>query len=559
MGLDKERENINFLKSVTGSPQVFLEAQNELLYSQSLDRFYHKGEVVGEVGLPESTDEFYMRSEVQVPKISDRMPRVLNIGSGAEASRNLPAVNIDLSGGGKPTVIADARYLPFRDGVFSVVRASHVLEHVPQDQISATLNEWKRVTHLSGELQIAVPDADITFDEIVQGKTPKGDGVLSYARSTAPLAQIYGLGYDNPDTDPRWLHSIIFSEALLEDYLKNAGFGNIEKRRSSEDLAYYSGIDDDSQNHYSLLVSARNEREVQMPQEALREREFRKKCAEFVELYLTRTPSSYVIPVHNESKNLPHFLSFLENIANQLDTEREFIFVVNGSTDDSEEIIQSYIPESYLKMKIKHSDTGIMQAFEAGIEAREYDGFVGKLDVDTILHPHSLDLMEMNLTEKSELQATYAEPTPFDAQQLYNEAEHNPLIRSKRLYIHGRSSLYRGDPFAELNDRSVIQKLSAEDIFLSFYLAYHFGLDSMASTPHALVYSKTVISYDDLVKQLSRNASEMQRVFDVFPPFRSLDKLLQREIYPGPYQEVIFDAKTKINDTLEGWPPLKSR
>jgi len=43
----------------------------------------------------------------------------------------------------KPTVLADAHYLPFKDGSFKSVKASHVLEHLKNP--SKALNEILRV------------------------------------------------------------------------------------------------------------------------------------------------------------------------------------------------------------------------------------------------------------------------------------------------------------------------------------------------------------------------------------------------------------------------------
>lgn len=559
MSQNKEIENIRFLKGISNQPEVFLSAQNILLYNDGLSRFHSINNTINPAGLPSTTEDFYLHSQKPYTSpLTNKIPRILNIGSGPEASRKLNAINTDISKEGKPDVIADAHYLPFKDGVFSIVRASHVLEHIEQAQIEPILKEWKRVLHVNGELQIAVPDADITFQEILDGKTPKEQDSFSYEYSTAPLTQIYGLGYENPETNTRWLHRIIFSQALAEQYIRRAGFNSVNRRTKTLDLAAFSKIDDDSQNHYSLLLSARNERSPHHLEVALSEREFRNKCYMFKEADKPNPNTTIIIPVRNESKNIPHFLSFLENSANLTDTNREFIFVVNGSTDRSAEIIKNYIPKSLLNLRLINSDPGILRAFWAGIDSRKYDGFVGKVDADTILHPHSLDLMQMHLVDKPQVQATYAEPTPLDSQFLYNEAEHNPPVRSERLYIHGRASLYKTDPFKQLMDKSVLTELQVEDIFLSFFFTYFYGLDSINRTPNALIYSKTVKNLEDLVRQLSRNASEFERVFKAYPPFQSLNQLLEREIYPSNYKNTVDEANNYTTPHVKEWTTLES-
>lgn len=198
-----------------------------------------------------------------------------------------------------------------------------------------------------------------------------------------------------------------------------------------------------------------------------------------------------------------------------------------------------------------------MPAFKKGIAERDHEGFIGKLDADTVLHLHALDLMQMFLTENDTVQVTYAEPTPLDSQSAYNEAEHNPILRSRRLYYHGRTSLYREDPMNGLVNREIPSELKAEDIFLSFFYTYYRGFDSIARTPHALVFGKTVRNFDDLVTQVSRSQSEISRVHDAYPPFKVLDKALEREIYPGNYRTLNERANNNASE-IEGWPQLGS-
>jgi len=166
--------------------------------------------------------------------------------------------------------------------------------------------------------------------------------------------------------------------------------------------------------------------------------------------------------------------------------------------------------------------------------------------------------MSIFLVEHPEVHATYAEPTPIDSQFPYNEAEHNPMIRSKRLYVHGRASLYRDDPFAAVTNQDIFQSIQVEDMFLSFFLVYFCGLKSIARTPHALVYSKTVKNLEDLTIQIARSASEMARIFEVYPPFMILEKLLDREIYPSLYKEIVDEVRKQTREPRDEWPQLKS-
>lgn len=555
--IQEEVGKIRLLQGLVTDPEQFLAAQNELLYDRDLSHLRQDGDL-DERGLPMDAADTYQPGRNVVPRVSERLPRVLNIGAGPEESQKMPAINIDISPHGKPEVMADAQHLPFASGSFSVVRASHVLEHIPQDQIVPTLLEWKRVLHQDGVLNIAVPDAEVTFQEIVDGQTPKGAPAYSLEGSTPPLAQIYGLGYEDPNTDERWKRTVIFSYPLLEHFLKEAGFTNIEKRTAEDDLAYHSGIDDDSQNHYTLLVSATDERTPHTVDAPMPERAFREKCQTFNEKYPDAEPATFIVPVHNEENNLAHFLTFLESASHRIEAPREFVFVINGCTDKSEEILRHYLGQTHLDARVVTSDKGIMVAFQKGIEERKYKGPVGKLDADTILHPHALDLMQMFLAESPEVGVTYSEPLPLNAKTEFNAVDYTPELRSRRLFHHGRASLYREDPFDQLADRELPKALRAEDYFLSFYFTYFRGLGSMVRTPHAMVYGKSVQNFDDLATQVARTGAEIDRVTQVFPPFNILRKLLRREIFSPEYKKLVADAEQVEIDTTGEYARLSS-
>lgn len=81
----------------------------------------------------------------------------LNIGCG-----DLPAagwVNIDIHRSGpRPSLIADARALPFRDGAFGRVYAGHVLEHLDREDAAEAVREMRRVGR--GPMMIVGPDPE---------------------------------------------------------------------------------------------------------------------------------------------------------------------------------------------------------------------------------------------------------------------------------------------------------------------------------------------------------------------------------------------------------------
>ena len=75
---------------------------------------------------------------------------------GCSLNRREDTIALDLSPRFKPDVVADGRALPFRDGTFMEVTASHVLEHIPV--IPSVFPEWLRGLKPGGTLVVTLPD-----------------------------------------------------------------------------------------------------------------------------------------------------------------------------------------------------------------------------------------------------------------------------------------------------------------------------------------------------------------------------------------------------------------
>jgi SAM-dependent methyltransferase len=86
--------------------------------------------------------------------------RVLDVGGGRRRGAFAPPPDCrwliaDVSMDQGPHVGADVQALPFRDGVFDAVKATEVLEHVPE--ITRALAECRRVLRPGGHLVITAP------------------------------------------------------------------------------------------------------------------------------------------------------------------------------------------------------------------------------------------------------------------------------------------------------------------------------------------------------------------------------------------------------------------
>ncbi len=514
--------------SSTGSTVVeFINPGNRRLSQRIADDF-------GEQSLPEYTTDFYQPTAT-VTENDDRMlplPRVLNIGSGHDPRKKIrEAINIDLSPEGSPEVVASATALPFPDGWFSVVMGSHVLEHFEASQVPRVLAEWKRVLHPRGLLRIAVPDALITLNELKDGYSSKGQKSYAIPGGSAALTQLVGLGAEHSKTDPRWLHRVLFSDSLLRRFLKDAGFGLIAPYQNHEALSEISGIKIDETNRYSLKVEALQQRNRHIVTPEINQSEY-EAVRNTVE-WNAVTGVSVIVPVRNEKHELPTFLQQLDRTLTELDLlhiPHEVIFVINGSTDESQVILNEYAELDSEKRRVIDSDDGILKAFYAGVQVRDIDAYIAKLDVDTAFNHWTLPLLVREMLENKLRLVTYAESLPKESSpNRFNMAEFHQDFRTERNYYHGRFSLYRRSPFDLFPaDKILSSEVQVEDIVLSCLFTYYCGLDSIGRTPGAVVRSRQPSSIDMLIRKFDRSRQEIERIEKVFPQLRVLSNVLKR-------------------------------
>lgn len=273
----------------------------------------------------------------------------------------------------------------------------------------------------------------------------------------------------------------------------------------------------------------------------------------------TATPpgTTMVVPVRNEERHLFAFFSFLERVTNHVGSRREFIVVLNGCHDRSEQIARDLASSSPLDVRVITSEPGIVPAFRAGAAARGRPGFVGKLDADVIVHPLMLDALELDMLANPQRWVTHAEPLPLDAFSRYSEPDHRPQAASRRLYFNGKASLYRSDPFQWPDVATFPERPRAEDVFFSFYLAFFVGIEAIGLAPGAFVYQQTLSTFGDLVRMLSRTRSEIRRLTAAFAGFAPVAPIFEQRIFSAGYREALARAAPLVVDVDE-WVRLES-
>jgi SAM-dependent methyltransferase len=180
--------------------------------------------------------QWALLSHVKRWRNRSKSTRNLEIGSGGRRISGFETVNI--VGGFEVDYVCDAgRHLPFPDGTFDVVYASHVLEHIPWFETERALREWARVLKRGGGLEIWVPDGELICETI-----------LMHSQGTPNDAHLDGWKMMNPESDPylwangrlfygannkypSW-HKAVFTEASLSRLFARVGLKDI--RRPSE-------------------------------------------------------------------------------------------------------------------------------------------------------------------------------------------------------------------------------------------------------------------------------------------------------------------------------------
>ncbi len=78
--------------------------------------------------------------------------KILDIGCGE--SKKQGAIGLDLRRAGSVDIVADARFLPFKDESFDQIYSSHLIEHFSHREVRTVLKEWIRCLKKGGIIEI---------------------------------------------------------------------------------------------------------------------------------------------------------------------------------------------------------------------------------------------------------------------------------------------------------------------------------------------------------------------------------------------------------------------
>jgi len=150
----------------------------------------------------------------------------LNIGCGSLLIEDF--CNLDMKQKEGVDIVADVRYLPFKDNSVDIIAAYHVFEHIPRQRALTTLQEWYRVLKKDGKLDIECPDFIKNCKTAV--KLFPTDNVSGYLNA---VAFIYGGDTEVEEDGHRWG----YDAGTLRSMLLAVDFKNVEKLKP---ITYHS-------------------------------------------------------------------------------------------------------------------------------------------------------------------------------------------------------------------------------------------------------------------------------------------------------------------------------
>ena len=113
---------------------------------------------------------------------------------------------------------------------------------------------------------------------------------------------------------------------------------------------------------------------------------------------------SFIIPVYNKSSFLKYVIKCLKNQSG--DFEREFIFVDDGSTDNSYEIISSLTKDLQNTRILRQKNLGSANATNKGIKSARMK-YLKFLDADDIILSETTDALLNILENNTDLVLVY--------------------------------------------------------------------------------------------------------------------------------------------------------
>lgn len=265
---------------------------------------------------------------------------------------------------------------------------------------------------------------------------------------------------------------------------------------------------------------------------------------------------AYIVCVRDEAPRLPALLDSLDGTAEFSRFKRQFVFVINGCSDNSERLLEAYAAQRD-GVFVTRSAPGITQAFVTGIRQCSGASLIGKIDADVTFEPDLLDRLEQTFVGSQPPRVAYADPVCLDPPVVHARGEQDPNALTSRSYYVAKACLLVADDLRDPATQRLMLSVCSDDIVLSAVLVWRHGLDAIRRASEARVRFSTLRTFEDLVRQLSRVESALRRLVECAPHLAPLLDVFDQRVEDVEYARVLEHAATCTAYTEE-WLRLDS-
>lgn len=265
---------------------------------------------------------------------------------------------------------------------------------------------------------------------------------------------------------------------------------------------------------------------------------------------------SIIITVYNQSETI---IETLLSINQQKSNLYQLIIINDGSTDDSEKMINEYLSQNKMDAKlIQTMNQGVSAARNLGLE-NSTGKYILFLDGDDKIHPNLISTIEKyyqsnfdlicfkynQINEHNEIiESGDSLPQPKNTNQIGKDAFYNYIFRNQDYFsIWNSSIVYNRSLITKNNIRYSVNIQPGEDV--------EFQLKSIYLSDQILFLNKVLSSYRK-IDGSSMNSYNLKR-FDAFLAMLSTYNFIKR-LNNLSYNRLINSAlKRLINQTLNGF------
>lgn len=234
---------------------------------------------------------------------------------------------------------------------------------------------------------------------------------------------------------------------------------------------------------------------------------------------------SIIVPVYNVEKYLKNCI---ESILRQTFTDFEAIFINDGSTDNSQVILDEYVKLDKRFKLISQKNQGLSLARNAGLNVAN-GKYIYFLDSDDIIHPklletsiyflekYSADIICFDF-EKISAKQDCLPVCDFDISSIPFIITKNPILTHKKIPVNVWTKLYKRE---FINGLSFIAHIQFEDVPFTYAV--------LSRRPKTIFIKEKLYFYTQNTTSISRQSGNVSQIQDYFTGIKEMVECYQND------------------------------